>query len=67
MCKAEFSPFKLKNEQKGQELAVEFCCLSHLGAWLINNLGSQVTSLLSFLSTAEGRKTAAKALIDKAF
>jgi hypothetical protein len=55
--------FKLSNEETGE--LYHFCSLAHLGAWLISRLDQSARSLVSALSTSEGRKMAVKFLADK--
>jgi hypothetical protein len=62
-CTKDVCPFKLENEQTGEKL--QFCCLSHLGGWLITKMDASARSLVSMLSTAPGRKLAVKVLADR--
>jgi hypothetical protein len=62
-CQQERCPLKLANEATGE--ALQFCCLAHLGGWLITKMDASARSLVSMLSTGAGRKMAVKALADR--
>jgi hypothetical protein len=62
-CPQERCPLKVTNEETGETL--QFCCLAHLGGWLITKMDASARSLVSMLSTSAGRKMAVKVLADR--
>jgi hypothetical protein len=62
-CPQERCPLKLTNEQNGETF--QFCCLAHLGGWLITKMDASCRSLVNMLSTSAGRKMAVRVLADR--